>query len=1181
MSATSWSEGSGASAATLVGGLVERGVRLWAEGEQLRLRAEPGVVTAADREALRAAKAEVLALLAGRAATPMSSVQRRLWFLTRFDGTRPAYLVTQAYALRGPVEADALALALARVAARHEALRATFAELDGYPVQLVLPGWAPALMRLEMDASADDAAIAAAARDALCRPFALDREPPVRACLIACGAGRSILALAFHHLVIDGASLALLAGELGSLYAAELAGAEARVPAPALGHADFVAWERRVHAAADSLEFWRARLAELPVVELPQDRPRPPLQSYRGRQLGFDLPGEVEHALQRAATDAGVTRFAALLAVFLVTLQRLCRARDLVVGTPHANRDDRGIEGLIGCLVSTVVLRVEVARGLSFRELLRRVDACCREAFAHKDVGFERLVELSGQPRDPARTPLFSVFFGAQGPAEPPALPGVVAEAWPFDPEVATFDLECQFVTGPGGTRGTLTYTTDLFEAAFASRFVEAFVQLAAGLAAAPAAAIEAAPMLDELRAREVVLAYNQTAALFPRESTLPALIREQAMRTPEAPAVTHAGRTWRYGELAAKVEAIAAGLRERGVGPGQIVAVLGERSAELLGALLGVLAAGAAYLPLDPAFPEDRLRFMIEDSRATLVIRDVETRAVPGEAPSVTIAALSAGAANRHRQGSIAEPVNRRRLESRDDCPYRESAEAASRRLHESEGTNHDTGESVVEAAPALPLGGPEDPAYVLYTSGSTGTPKGVVVRHRNLVSCLSAMARGPGIAADDVLLSVTTWGFDIAALELFLPLTHGARLVLADTAALADGAQLQALLAAEAITVMQATPATWSLLVASGWAGDRKLRALCGGEHPPRGLVDWLASRCAELWNMYGPTETTIWSTRARLRPGDPIALGRPIENTQVFVLDPEGQPLGPGAPGELWIAGEGVAAGYLGRPELTAARFVEQNPAGLLPAPIRCYRTGDLVRLRDDGQLEFLGRLDDQVKIRGHRIEIGEIEHALARHSAVREAAVAARPGPDGERQLVAFVCAANGEVVRTAELLESLRRSLPAYMLPARVVVLPELPRTPNGKLHRQALLTTRIAEVASEVRYAPPADAVEAAVAELFAELLPGRAPGRDDDFFALGGHSLLAARLLFAVKQRHGVALTMTALFQAPTVAGLASAIKLARLRAAAASGDLDALTAMLAGLREEEAHELLARLDA
>ncbi|MFY0534005.1 condensation domain-containing protein [Nannocystis pusilla] len=732
-------------------------------------------MTPADREALRAAKAEVLALLAGRAATPMSSVQRRLWFLTRFDGTRPAYLVTQAYALRGPVEADALARALARVVARHEALRATFAELEGYPVQLVLPAWAPALMRLHMDASADDAAIAGAARDALCRPFALDREPPVRACLITCGAERSIFVLAFHHLVIDGASLALLAAELGPLYAAELAGAEARVPAPALGHADFVAWERRVHAAADSLEFWRARLAELPVVELPQDRPRPPLQSYRGRQLEFSLPGEVEHALQRAAADAGVTRFAALLAVFLVTLQRLCRARDLVVGTPHANRDDRGIEGLIGCLVSTVVLRVEVGRGLSFRELLRRVDACCREAFAHKDVGFERLVELSGQPRDPARTPLFSVFFGAQGPAEPPALPGVVAEAWPFDPEVATFDLECQFVTGPGGTRGTLTYTTDLFEAAFASRFVEAFVQLAAGLAAAPAAAIEAAPMLDELRAREVVLAYNRTAAPFPRESTLPALIGEQAARTPEAPAVTHAGRTWRYGELAARVETIAAGLRERGVGPGQIVAVLGERSAELLGALLGVLAAGAAYLPLDPAFPEDRLRFMIGDSGATLVIRDVETRAVPGSSPSVTIEALCSGASNQYRHDSSCAS-----RDTRESSEHHECLESANRHRHES---------TVGVAAPTNHRSGPEDPAYVLYTSGSTGTPKGVVVRHRNLVSCLSAMARGPGIAGDDVLLSVTTWGFDIAALELFLPLTHGARLVLADTAALADG--------------------------------------------------------------------------------------------------------------------------------------------------------------------------------------------------------------------------------------------------------------------------------------------------------------------------------------------------------------------------------------------------------
>ncbi|MDC0717534.1 non-ribosomal peptide synthetase [Nannocystis bainbridge] len=1117
------------STATLIGGLVERGVRLWADGEQLRLRAEPGVVTPADREALRAAKAEVLALLAGRVATPMSSVQRRLWFLTRFDTTRPAYLVTQAYGLRGPVDADALARALARVVARHEALRATFAELDGYPVQLVLPTWAPALMRLRLEATADDAAIADAARDALCRPFALDQAPPVRACLIACGPERSILALGFHHLVIDGASLALLAGELGPLYAAELAHAPITSPAPNLGLADFVAWERRVHAAADPLEFWRAQLAGLPMVELPQDHSRPPLQRYRGRQLGFSLPGDVAHALQQAAADAGVTRFAALLAVFLVTLQRLCRARDLVVGTPHANRDDRGVESLIGCLVSTVVLRVEVARGLSFHELLRRVDACCRDAFAHKDVAFERLVELSGQPRDPARTPLFSLFFGAQGPADPPRLPAVTAEAWPFDPEVATFDLECQFVTGPGGTRGTLTYTTDLFEAAFATRFAEAFVQLAAGLAAAPTASVDAAPMLDELRAREVVLAYNRTEAPFPREATLPQRVREQAARTPEAPAVTHAGRTWSYRQLAARVEAIAAGLGERGVGPGQIVAVLGERSPELLCALLGVLAAGAAYLPLDPAFPEARLRFMIEDSGATLVIRDTEARAVPGEVPSVLVSALT-------------------------DVP---------------------------PGASAIRRGGPEDPAYVLYTSGSTGKPKGVVVRHRNLVACLSAMARAPGIAADDVLLSVTTWGFDIAALELFLPLTHGARLVLADTADLADGARLQALLAAEAVTVMQATPATWSLLQASGWPGDRRLRALCGGEHPPRGLVDWLAPRCAELWNLYGPTETTIWSTRARLAPGEPITLGRPIENTQVFVLDPEGQPLGAGAPGELWIAGEGVAAGYLGRPELTAERFVDHNPAGLLPAPVRCYRTGDLVRLRDDGQLEFLGRLDEQVKIRGHRIEIGEIEHALARHPAVHEAAVAVRPGPDGERQLVAFVCAASGQSVRTTELLESLRRSLPAYMLPARVVVLPELPRTPNGKLHRQALQTARIAQAEASARHTPPADAVEVAVAGLFAELLPGCAPGRDDDFFALGGHSLLAARLLFAVKQRHGAALTLTALFQAPTVAGLASAIKLAQLRAAAATGDLEALTAMLAGLREEEARDLLARLDA
>ena len=1111
------------SAATLIGRLVRRGVRLWAAGRQLKFRAEPGVLTAADREALQANRDGVLALLAGRTATAMSSVQRRLWFLTRFDATRSAYLVTQAWSLRGPVDADALERALAHLVARHEALRATFVELDGWPVQLVLSDWAPVLLRRTLGADASDDTVAHAARAALCEPFALDR-PPLRVCLLSRGPERAVLAFAFHHLIVDGASLELLAAELGPLYAAALAGTPPRPTAPGLDHADFVAWERRVHAAADHLEFWRAQLADLPVVELPLDHPRPPLQSYRGRQHAFSLPSVVDDALRRAAAEAGVTRFEALLAVFLVTMQRLCRVRDLVVGTPHAGRDDRGLESVIGCLVGTVVLRVDVARGLSFRELLRRVDRTCLDAFARKDLAFERLVELSGQPRDPARTPLFQVFFGAQGPTNPPALPGVDSEVWPFDPGVATFDLECQLVTGPGGTRGTLTTATDLFDPAFAARFAEAFVQLAAGLADAPDAAIDAAPMLDELRAREVVLGWNRTAAPFPRAHTLPALLREQAARTPDAVAVICHGRATRYRELVARVEEIAAALAERGVGPGQIVGVLGERSTALLCALLGVLHVGAAYLPLDPGFPAERLRSMIADSGATLVIRDGAGPAAPEGTPTVALAELRS---------------NR----------------------------------------PAPAHADPEAPAYVLYTSGSTGGPKGVVVRHRNLVACLSAMAREPGISADDVLLSVTTWGFDIAMLELFLPLLHGARLVIAEAAALVDGKALQRLLAAHAVTVMQATPATWSLLVASGWPGDRRLRVLCGGEHPPRGLIDWLTARCGEVWNLYGPTETTIWSTRARLLPGDPLTIGRPIENTQVYVLDPEGLPLGPGVPGELYIAGEGVAAGYLGRPELTAERFVMVDLAGLLPAPVRCYRTGDLVRLRGDGRLEFLGRFDDQVKIRGHRIEIGEIEHALREHPSVREAAVVARPGPGGERELVAFVCAAAGHALQPSVLIEALRRTLPTYMLPGCVALLPALPRTPNGKLDRNALLAAPVAPDEPPTRSTAPADEVEAIVAEELAALLPGRHPGRDDDFFALGGHSLLAARLLFSLEQRTGVALAMAELFRAPTVAGLASMIKLARLRAVAGRGDMGALTAALAELREEEARELLARL--
>ncbi|WP_224372916.1 non-ribosomal peptide synthetase [Hyalangium versicolor] len=1112
----------------LLGQLTSKGVRLWASEGQLRFKAVGGVLTAEDKEALRTHKAELLPLLEGRTATGLSGAQRRLWFLTRLAPDQNAYLVSQAFTLRGPLQPELLERALQQVVDRQESLRATFSEQEGHLVQFFAARQVLPLRRVRLEGPVTEERVQQALRGALSGPFDFEREPPVRTCLLELGPEHYIWGIGLHHLVADGWSLGLLNSELEALYRAGLEGGTAALPELKLGYADFVDWEREVHRASAGLDYWRKRLEHLPSMELPGDFPRPPITHYRGRQHLFTLPPEVDTALARAAEQVGATPFAALFAVLMVTLQRYCRQRDVVVGTPHANRGDRGLEPLIGCMVNTLVVRTEVSPGISFAELVRNVHRSSLDAFEHQGVAFEQLVQLAGQRRDPSRSPLFQMFFGMQNASRPLRLSGVECTEYPFDSQLCQFDLECHLTPSPTGTRGMLLTSASLFSEEFGPRFSEAFTTLATRLSAAPDAPVDAAGLLNEARAREVLAGWNQTQEPWPRERCLHEWVRGEATRAPDAPAVTYAGRTLSRAELMARAHGIAQELSSRGIGPGHFVGVLGQRSSELLAAVLGVLGAGAAYLPLDPDLPEDRIRFMLEDSQARLVLaEEAAPNAVPAGIPVLTLREL--------------EPL-------RADNPPR------------------------VELTS-------EAPAYLLYTSGSTGRPKGVVVRHRNVVSCLWALARKPGLGTEDVLLAVTTWSFDISVLELFLPLVTGARLVIAETDAVRDGERLARLLLEQGVTAMQGTPSTWSLLKAWGWPGSKRFKALCGGEHPSRELVDWLASRCAELWNLYGPTETTIWSLRERLLPGAPILAGLPLENTQLFVLDGSGLPVSPGVPGELYIGGEGVALGYWNRPELTAERFVSINPGGVLPTPLRCYRTGDLVRQRGDGRVEFLGRLDDQVKVRGYRIETGEIEHVLRQHPKIGEVAVVARAGADGEKELIACLCPAPGADPKVQELRSWLKGRLPAYMVPAHFVLLAELPRTHNGKVHRQALPPASHSLLPTETAYEAPVGPMEETVASLFADLLPGRRPGRGDDFFSLGGHSLMAARLLYAVRERLGVTVPMSELFVHPTVKGLAGALKFARLKAAAGSGDANALEAAVAELSEDEAQSMLSRL--
>jgi len=1169
----------------------------------LRL-AQPPPLAEAEAGAPAPAAAEELVL---------SFAQERLWFLERLTRGSAAYHLPGALCLRGRLDVAALARALDEVGRRHEVLRTVYPEAAGRPSVVVLPAVGRQLPVLDLAALGEAAAGVAGRLGAAFgrRPFDLAGGPPLRAALLRLAPEENWLVLVLHHIAADGWSLGVLAGELATLYGAFAAGRPSSLAELPVQYSDFARWQRGWlvgEVLAAHLAFWRQALAGAPVrLQLPADRPRPAVPSFRGARVAALAPSGLAAALRGAARQSGATLFMILLAAFDLLLERLTGQEDLVVGAAIANRERVEIEGLIGCFVNTLALRADLSARPSLGELLRQVRETSLAAYAHQDLPFEKLVEALAAERDPGTTPLFQVLIVLQNAWTAGGALGGVAGGVPGGPPwakagggpaplamrpreleigAAKFDLTLDAAETPRGLALSFEFRRDLFDAATVKRLAGHYLALLAALPGDPGRRLEELPVLGAAELQQLRLEWNDTARrwegsrspasrsprlssagrqagrrraeISPAAERIHELFEWQAARRPEALAVRGQGVTLTYGELELRSNRLARALRRRGVGAETRVGLCVERSPEMVVAMLGILKAGGAYVPLDPGHPAARSALVLADSAVAVLV--TEERWLAG----LGLAELGGGAGGPPAgdEGGAGPP--------RIVCLDREAARIA---------TEDGSPLGTAAAAP------PEALAWLIYTSGSTGRPKGVAVPHQAAVNLLRALAERPGLAESDVMPALATVTFDVAGAEIYLPLAVGGRVEVVGREEAATGRRLAARLQASGVTAMHATPATWRLLLDAGWQGQPGLAAISTGEALPRELAATLLDLGVELWNLYGPTETAVYSAGAPVAgPGEP-ALGRPLANTTLHVADRWLAPVPTGVAGELLIGGQGVARGYWGRPELTAERFVPDPWSGGEGGG-RLYRTGDLVRRRHDGELECLGRIDHQVKVRGVRIEPGEVEAALERHPAVARAVVAAA-GEGAGRRLVAYLAlaalpvppapptlpslpesprrphrpqlpprtvAGEGAGLDAAALRAFLRRLLPDSMVPSAFVLLDRLPFTPSGKVDRRALPAPTWGAPAGGAARVAPATLAEESVARLWAEVLGVGEVGRDDNFFDLGGHSLLLARLHARLEDLLGREISLLDLFLHPTVRAQAGHLWRSERPAAAAA---------------------------
>ncbi len=1030
----------------------------------------------------------------------LSYAQQRLWFIDQLEPDSPLYNISAMYRMRGMLDVPALEGTINEIVRRHESLRTTFRNTDGRPVAIITPKLTVPVPMTEVASGNEEqreSEVHRLAHEEASKPFKLAVAPLLRARLLRVGPEDHVLVLIVHHIVGDGWSGSLIAGELAAIYRAFSEGQPSPLPELEIQYADFAVWQRRWLQGENrdrQVEYWRNQLTEAPaVLELPTDRPRPAVQRHRGAVRTHTLPGQLIDRLMGLSKVEGATLYMTLLAAFQALLSRYSGQQDIVVGSTIASRNYAEIEPLIGFFVNTLALRTDLSGNPRFKDLLARVKQVALDGYAHQELPFEKLVEELKPERSLSYNPIFQVLFGLQNmPRRQFEASGLKVERSSIHQSTSILDMSWLAFPTPTGLLLRVEFDTDLFDGTTIERMIGHYQTLLEGIAASPSSTLAELPLLTDSEQQRVLMEFNETEQPFPKGDLLHDFVARQAETTPDAIALVVGDRRVTYRELNSRANRVAHFLVKHGAGPDVLIGIYIERSVDMLVGILGILKSGSAYVPLDPNYPKERIRFILEDAKAPVVLTH---KSIMRDLPDFGGQRICLDA----EWGAIAQEPN--------SNPVTKTK--------------------------------PENLAYVLFTSGSTGRPKGVAIEHRSVATFVHWGRRAFETQELSGVLFSTSMCFDLSVFEMFAPLSSGGSVVMAENAL-----YLPTLPAKDSVTLINTVPSAMAELVRMGGVPGSVKTVNLAGEALSETLVEQIYDNTSveRVYNLYGPTEDTTYSTYTLVPRGAAVTVGRPIANSRGYILDGHGNPVPIGVPGELYLAGEGLARGYYGRADLTAERFV-RNPFSS-ETEARMYRTGDLCRYLPDGDIAYLGRIDHQVKLRGFRIELGEIEAVLDPHPGVRQCVVVASEDVPGSKRLVAYVVpksavaeGVTGEEELVADLKRSIAEKLPEFMMPSAFVVLDAIPLSPNGKINRGALPAPERSR--DEGEFVPPRNAVEEKLAEIWSEVLHLRRVSVHDNFFGLGGHSLLATQVVSRVRKWANVELPLRAMFEAPTVAEL------------------------------------------